>query len=178
MAPINTSYLNPRILILIGMPGLEQVQFWIGFPFFAVCLGALWGNSTLLITIPTERSLHQPRYVFLALLAATDPGLCAATAPKMVALFWFGSCTTAFDACLAQLFCIHTLQGVASGILLAMAFGRCVAVCDPLRRTSILTPSILSRLSGHPSYSAGQPAARSHHKTAPLPLHGQRPLLL
>jgi olfactory receptor len=52
----------------------------------------------------------------------------------------------AFDACLAQLFFIHTLQCMESGILLAMAFDRYIAICDPLRHTSILTPSILGRM--------------------------------
>ncbi|EFB25380.1 hypothetical protein PANDA_021302, partial [Ailuropoda melanoleuca] len=146
MASINTSYLNPRTVILIGIPGLEHVQFWIGFPFFAVCLVALLGNIILLIIIRTERSLHQPMYIFLAVLAATDVGLCVAIAPKMLAIFWFRSCSMAFDTCLAQLFFIHALQCMESGILLAMAFDRYIAICDPLRHTSILTPSILGRM--------------------------------
>uniref|UniRef100_A0A8C4KT52 Olfactory receptor n=1 Tax=Equus asinus asinus TaxID=83772 RepID=A0A8C4KT52_EQUAS len=146
MASINVSYLNPRTVILIGIPGLEHVQFWIGFPFFAVCLVAVLGNIILLIIIPTERSLHQPMYIFLAVLAATDIGLCAAIVPKMLAIFWFRSCSMAFDTCLAQLFSIHALQCIESGILLAMAFDRYTAICDPLRHKSILTPSILSRM--------------------------------
>ncbi|XP_045638840.1 olfactory receptor 52A1-like [Ursus americanus] len=143
MASINMSYLDPTTVTLIGIPGLEHVQFGIGFPFFVVCLVALLGNISLLIIIPAERSLHQPMYIFLAVLAATDVGLCGAIAPKMLAIFWFGSRSMAFDACLAQLFFIHALQGMESGILLAMAFDRYVAICDPLRHTSILTPFIL-----------------------------------
>uniref|UniRef100_H0XXV6 Olfactory receptor n=2 Tax=Otolemur garnettii TaxID=30611 RepID=H0XXV6_OTOGA len=146
MASINMSYWNPRTVILIGIPGLEHVQFWIGFPFFAVCLVALLGNVILLIIIPAERSLHQPMYIFLAVLAATDIGLCAAIVPKMLTIFWFQNCSMAFDACLAQLFFIHTLQCMESGILLAMAFDRYVAICDPLRHASILTPSIVGRI--------------------------------
>ncbi|XP_021486409.2 olfactory receptor 52A1-like [Meriones unguiculatus] len=144
--PNNVSYLNPSTVILIGIPGLEHIQFWIGFPFFAVCLVALLGNIILLIIIPAERSLHQPMYIFLAVLAATDIGLCVAIAPKMLAIFWFRAYSMAFDACLAQLFFIHTLQCIESGILLAMAFDRYIAICDPLRHTSILTPSILGRM--------------------------------
>ncbi|XP_057551242.1 olfactory receptor 52A1-like [Hippopotamus amphibius kiboko] len=146
MASINMSYLNPETVILIGILGLEHMQFWIGFPFFAVCLVALLGNIILLIIIPTESSLHQPMYIFLALLAATDIGLCAAITPKMLAIFWFRSYSMAFDTCLAQVFFIHALQCMESGILLAMAFDRYVAICDPLRHTSTLTPSILCRM--------------------------------
>ncbi|XP_061295822.1 olfactory receptor 52A5-like [Bos javanicus] len=130
MASINMSYLNPRTVILIGIPGLQHMQFWIGFPFFAVCLVALLGNIILLIIIPMERSLHQPMYIFLAVLA----------------IFWFRSYSMAFDTCLAQLFFIHALQCMESGILLAMALDRYIAICDPLRHTSILTPSVLGRM--------------------------------
>ncbi|XP_003421496.1 olfactory receptor 52A5-like [Loxodonta africana] len=143
MATFNLSYLDPRTVTLTGIPGLEHVQFWIGFSFFAVCLVALLGNIILLVIIPEEHSLHQPIYILLAVLAATDVGLCLAITPKMLAIFWFGSRSMAFDACLAQLFFIHALQCMESGILLAMAFDRYVAICDPLRYTSILTPSIL-----------------------------------
>ena len=93
-----------------------------------------------------ERSLHQPMYIFLAVLAATDIGLCAAIASKMLALFWFRSYSMAFDTCWAQLFFIHALQCMESGILLAMALDCYIAICDPLRHTSILTPSILGRM--------------------------------
>lgn len=90
-----------------------------------------------------ECNLHQPLYIFLAVLAVTDIRLCAAIAPKMLAIFWFKSCSMAFDACLPQLFFIYAMQCMESGILLAMAFDRYLAICDPLRHTSILTPSVL-----------------------------------
>ncbi|XP_020918041.1 olfactory receptor 52A1-like [Sus scrofa] len=146
MGSTNMSYLNPKTVTLIGIPGMEHVQFWIGFPFLGVCLVALLGNSFLLTIIMIEPRLHQPMYIFLAVLAVTDLGLCVAIAPKMLAIFWFGSCSMAFDACLTQLFFIHALQGVESGILLAMAFDRYVAICDPLRHMSILTPLFLVRM--------------------------------
>ncbi|KAM9221795.1 LOW QUALITY PROTEIN: uncharacterized protein PS065_010161 [Dugong dugon] len=93
-----------------------------------------------------KRSLHQPMYIFLAVLAATDLGLCIAIAPKMLAIFWFGSYSMVFDACLTQLFFIHALPGMESGILLAMAFDRYVAICDPLKYTTILIRSVIGRI--------------------------------
>nr|XP_023396344.1 olfactory receptor 52A1-like [Loxodonta africana] len=142
----NMSYSNPRAMTLIGIPGLEHVQFWIGFPFFGVCLLALMENIFLLIIIPAECSLHQPMYVFLTILAATDLGICIAIAPKMLAIFWFGSYSMVFDACLTQLFFIHALQGMEPDNLLALAFDRHVAICDPLKYTSIFTCFILVKM--------------------------------
>ena len=85
-------------------------------------------------------------HILLAVLAATDLGLCVAIAPKMLAIFWFGSYSMAFDACLTQLFFIHALQGLESGILLAMAFDHYIAICDPLRHASILTSLFLVQM--------------------------------
>ncbi|XP_011826722.1 PREDICTED: olfactory receptor 52A5-like [Mandrillus leucophaeus] len=110
---------------------------------FSVCPVAVLGNIILLIIVPMECNLHQPMYIFLVVLAVTDIRLCAAIAPKMLAIFWFKSCSVAFDACLAQLFFIYAMQCMECGILLAMAFDRYLAICDPLRHTSILTPSVL-----------------------------------
>jgi olfactory receptor len=84
--------------------------------------------------------------IFFTVLAATDIGLCAAIAPKMLAVFWFRSCSMSFDACLSQLFFIHALRCMESGILLAMAFDYYIAICEPLRHTSILKPSILGHI--------------------------------
>jgi olfactory receptor len=168
-------------VILIGIPGLEHVQFWIGLPFFVLCLVALLGNIFLLFITPTDRSLHQPMSIFLAVLAATDLGLCVTIAPKMLAIFWFGSCSMAFNACLTQLFLIQAFQGMESGILLAMVFNRYVAICDPLRHTSIFTPFFLLRVgadSGNLGNSTCWDFTYFTKKTVVFPLCGYCPFLL
>ncbi|XP_006036767.2 olfactory receptor 52A1-like [Alligator sinensis] len=145
-ANLTITYFNPTTLTLIGIPGLEDVQVWIAIPFCVMYILAVTGNCTLLAIIKTERSLHEPMYIFLAMLAGTDLVLSTCILPKMLGIFWFGSRDISFNACLVQMFFIHTFQAVESGVLLAMAFDRYVAICNPLRHSSIFTTQVLFRI--------------------------------
>uniref|UniRef100_A0A8D2B161 Olfactory receptor n=1 Tax=Sciurus vulgaris TaxID=55149 RepID=A0A8D2B161_SCIVU len=140
---INGTCFKPSVFTLIGIPGLESVQHWIGIPFLISFILASFGNGLLITIIHNEHSLHEPMYVFLAVLAATDLGLTLCITPKMLAIFWLQSREIHFDSCLIQMYFTHTFQCMESGILLAMAFDRYVAICEPLRHSSILTKKVL-----------------------------------
>ncbi|XP_074046566.1 olfactory receptor 52A5-like [Macrotis lagotis] len=142
----NGTIFMPSLFLLIGIPGLETVQCWIGIPFCVMYVIAMIGNCLLLFIIRSESSLHKPMYLFLAMLGVTDIALSTSILPKMLGIFWFNLQGIHFEACLLQMWLIHTLQSIESGILLAMAVDRYVAICEPLRHSTIFTPQLLSQI--------------------------------
>uniref|UniRef100_A0A8C3VMB3 G-protein coupled receptors family 1 profile domain-containing protein n=1 Tax=Catagonus wagneri TaxID=51154 RepID=A0A8C3VMB3_9CETA len=139
MPPLNASRPSPVTFLLMGIPGLEHLHVWIGIPFCSMYMVAVVGNVTILAVVRAERSLHEPMFLFLCMLSVTDLVLSTSTLPRMLCLFWLGAHDIAFDACLAQMFFIHSFTAMESGFFLAMAVDCYVAICHPLRHSTILT---------------------------------------
>ncbi|XP_067417054.1 olfactory receptor 51G2-like [Emydura macquarii macquarii] len=139
MSAVNDTKFQPPVFFLTGIPGLEDVHDWISIPFCFMYIISILGNSLILFIIVSDRTLHEPMYIFLSMLAVTDLGLSLSTLPTTLGLYLFHSREISHDACFAQMFFIHSLTFIESSVLLFMAFDRFVAICSPLRYASILT---------------------------------------
>ncbi|OCT96274.1 hypothetical protein XELAEV_18013949mg [Xenopus laevis] len=127
--------------ILSGIPELGDHQQWFAPLLCVLYATAFFGNCTILFLIRMERGLHQPMFMLLAMLAMTDVGVSLTTLPTMLSIFCFNYNEIYSELCLTQMYFLHTFAAMESGVLVAMAVDRLIAICDPLRYASILTSS-------------------------------------
>uniref|UniRef100_A0A8C9ATI3 G-protein coupled receptors family 1 profile domain-containing protein n=1 Tax=Prolemur simus TaxID=1328070 RepID=A0A8C9ATI3_PROSS len=139
MSILNTSEIEISIFYLVGIPGMETTHIWLSIPICFMYIAAILGNCTILFFVKTEPSLHEPMYYFLSMLALSDLGLSFSSLPTMLRVFLFNIPGISPDACIAQEFFIHGFLAMESSILLIMSFDCFIAICNPLRYTSILT---------------------------------------
>ncbi|XP_072281102.1 olfactory receptor 51G2-like [Pyxicephalus adspersus] len=141
-APGNVS----KFFILSGIPELEDNQNFFAFPLCLLYVVAFLGNFTILVIIRREENFHQPMYILLAMLAVTDIGVSLTTMPTVLGIFWFNYYRIHLDSCLIQMYFLHTFAAMESGVLVAMAVDRLIAIRDPLRYSSILTNPLILKI--------------------------------
>ncbi|XP_027798514.1 olfactory receptor 51I2-like [Marmota flaviventris] len=146
MRSLGTNLSSTTSFTLMGFPELGSLEHWLAALLLLLYAVSILGNTLILFIIKEEQSLHQPMYYFLSLLSVTDLGVSFSTLPTVLASMCFHALETAFDACLAQMFFIHFFSWTESGILLAMSFDRYVAICNPLRYSSVLTDVHVARM--------------------------------
>ncbi|KAM4796273.1 olfactory receptor 52A1-like [Rhinophrynus dorsalis] len=146
MTTNNITKFYPTYFILVGIPGLETAHGWVSMFVITFYVINLLGNMILITVISTSPKLHEPMFIFLSMMAANDVLLSTSIAPKMLSIFWFNSSKIQFNACLLQMFFLHSFTSFESGILLAMAYDRYIAICKPLRYASVITNKLIVRV--------------------------------
>nr|XP_006110296.1 olfactory receptor 52N4-like [Pelodiscus sinensis] len=146
MVDFNVTPSNPSTFILTGIPGLEDAHVWISIPISIFYIITLLGNFTVLFVVGKEQTLHKPMFLLLCMLALTDIGVSTSIVPKALCIFWFKLKDISVDGCLTQMFFFHVVSIMHSAILVTMAFDRYVAICNPLRYTTILSNARIAKL--------------------------------
>ncbi|XP_069059414.1 olfactory receptor 56A5-like [Pleurodeles waltl] len=147
MAAINaTSSFQIQHFLLICFPSIQTWQHWLSIPlalFFSLAIGA---NITLLMIITRDQNLHKPMYHFLGFLAILDLILCISTTPKILGILWFDLRTIDLPACFLQMFLMNCFLSMQSATFLFMAFDRYMAICNPLRYSSVINSRFVGKV--------------------------------
>ncbi|XP_030042581.1 olfactory receptor 1509-like [Microcaecilia unicolor] len=124
--------------ILLGLTSNPDLQIVFFVLFLAMYLLTISGNLLIMVTIYVDCQLHTAMYFFICNLSVLDLSFSTITVPKALVNFFFQSKTISFGGCIAQLFFFHFIGGAECFHLTLMAYDRYVAICNPLRYTTIM----------------------------------------
>ncbi|XP_029437345.1 olfactory receptor 1509-like [Rhinatrema bivittatum] len=125
--------------ILRGLSNTPELEILFFVVFLIVYLFTIAGNVLIMVTIYMHSNLHSPMYFFLSNLSFLDLCFSTVTVPKSLVNFLSQSKTISFNECIAQLFFLHFFGGAEAFNLTLMAYDRYVAICNPLRYTTIMS---------------------------------------
>ncbi|XP_077118513.1 olfactory receptor 5B21-like [Ranitomeya variabilis] len=85
------------------------------------------------------KNLHTPMYFFISQLSIGDILLTMIIVPSMLYILLNNGGTIAFSNCIAQLYFLCSSEAFEGFLLTVMSYDRYIAICNPLRYTSIMT---------------------------------------
>ncbi|XP_077142354.1 olfactory receptor 1f45-like isoform X1 [Ranitomeya variabilis] len=107
--------------------------------FLLIYLITLSGNVMMLSVIVHNPRLHSPMYQLLWGFSLMDFSFSSTTVPSMLALMLSRETIISLPLCLTQIFFFHAFGNSENLLLSVMAYDRYVAICHPLRYSSIMT---------------------------------------
>nr|DBA20738.1 TPA: hypothetical protein GDO54_017487 [Pyxicephalus adspersus] len=124
--------------IILGFYKWPHLHLLLFVIFLLVYLIAMIGNLTIMVVISSCSSLHTPMYFFLCNLSILDITLISTVIPKLLDICLSGNRSITYVGCFTQLL-FFVICAVAEKFLLAvMAYDRCLAICWPLRYSSLM----------------------------------------
>ncbi|CAO2642763.1 Olfactory receptor 10 [Lemmus lemmus] len=136
----NSNSTSQVSFILVGFSDWPQLQ---GFLFVFILIFyslTVFGNTTIIALARLDVRLHTPMYFFLSHLSFLDLCFTTSTVPQLLVNLHGLDRTISYGGCVAQLFIFLALASTECLILVAMAFDRYAAVCNPLQYTTIMHP--------------------------------------
>ncbi|XP_072247784.1 olfactory receptor 52N5-like [Leuresthes tenuis] len=137
----------PDILEVQGFDISPEFTYPLFFLLLFVYSSLLFSNIGVLMLIITEKSLHQPMYFLFCNLSVNDLIGNTVLLPRLMTHIISTERFITYNQCVAQAFHSHTFGSAAHMILIIMAIDRYVAICHPLRYSSIMTTRTVIGLS-------------------------------
>lgn len=130
-----------------GLPEFKDGRFLFFIPLFFIYVFIVIGNLIVFFAVRMDTRLHNPMYNFISIFSFLEIWYTTATIPKMLSNLISKRRTISLIGCLLQMYFFHSL-GNSEGILLTtMAIDRYIAICNPLRYPTIMTPRLCAQLS-------------------------------
>ncbi|XP_073402908.1 olfactory receptor 1500-like [Dendrobates tinctorius] len=131
---------------LTGFQATKNMRMFLFSLFLVVYCGTICGNLLIITLVSTSQNLHTPMYFFISQLSVSDILLPTDIVPYMLQILLNNGGTITFIGCMTQFYFFNVAEGYECLLLTVMSCDRYVAICNPLRYTSIMTSTFCVRL--------------------------------
>ncbi|XP_040197868.1 olfactory receptor 11L1-like [Rana temporaria] len=141
---------NQTCITEIHLLGFQNLNDWKIFCFtmlFIVYCVAISGNLLIIAMVAFCKNLHSPMYMFLVQLSVCDVLLTTDILPNTLASILSDGAVMSFSGCIAQFYIFGGSESSECFILTVMAYDRYLAICNPLRYSSIMDVTFFVKLS-------------------------------
>ncbi|XP_052595765.1 olfactory receptor 5AC2-like [Peromyscus californicus insignis] len=132
--------------VLRGITDRPELQVPLFLVFFFIYVITMVGNLGLIFLVWKDTHLHTPMYLFLGNLAFADACTSSSVTPKMLMKFLNKNDMISLGECSAQyyFFCFSATAEIF--LLVAMAYDRYVAICNPLHYAVVMSKRLCTVL--------------------------------
>ncbi|KAG8548752.1 hypothetical protein GDO81_024312, partial [Engystomops pustulosus] len=131
---------------LLGFQGSRLLRSSLFLLFLVIFVATICGNLLIIALVSTSRNLHTPMYFFLSHLSISDILVTTVIVPNLLHILLSNGGTITFANCLTQWFFFCTSDTFECLLLTVMSYDRYVAICNPLRYTSIMSMELCGKL--------------------------------
>ncbi|XP_075711707.1 olfactory receptor 1J4-like [Rhinoderma darwinii] len=132
--------------VLLGFQGDPQLRIFLFCLLFVLFFLTIYGNLLIITLVSTSKNLHTPMYFFISQLSINDILLPVNIVPNLFYLLLNNGGTITFIGCMTQFLFFASSEAFECLLLTVMSYDRYVAICNPLRYTSIMTSGHCVRL--------------------------------
>ncbi|KAM4619712.1 olfactory receptor 52N5-like [Polymixia lowei] len=139
---------NSLTLQMEGLKVTDSTKYPVIFFLLLTYVFVLISNVGIVVLICVERSLHQPMYYLFCNLPVSDVMGNLVMVPRVIAdmLSPPSERLINYYDCVIQAFASHMHGSNAHTVLMIMAFDRYVAICNPLRYSTIMDNKMVMKL--------------------------------
>ncbi|OCT59646.1 olfactory receptor 11L1 [Xenopus laevis] len=126
-------------IVLLGFQNLHNFKIPLFSLFLLIYIMTVWENVLIIVLVSSSRNLQSPMYFFLQQLSVCDFLESTIIVPILLKTIIYDNVILSSVGCMIQFFFFSATEGFECFLLAVMSYDRYVAICIPLRYSSIMS---------------------------------------
>ncbi|XP_075128436.1 olfactory receptor 11L1-like [Leptodactylus fuscus] len=124
---------------LVGFQCSQNVRILLFCLLLVVYCGTICGNLLIITLVSSSKILHTPMYFFISQLSISDIVVITDIVPNLLHILLNNGAAITFIGCITRLYFFCGSEAFECFLLVVMSYDRYVAICNPLRYSTIMT---------------------------------------